>query len=265
MTSTGRGPAPDRPKPGDGGWDRYLDAFHAERPGITETVLGRALADDGRDPYDWLAGALPDEGVVVDVACGSGPLATRLPGRWIGLDRSPAELGVAAAVAPGRAILADATAAPVRPGGASAVACSMALMLVDDPGAAVAEMARLLRTGGLLVVLVPAAAPLTIPDRVRYARLLVALRLRRIPFRHLGLLDDPRPLLGPAGLTVVDAARRRFAFPIAHPDDRLAFARSLYLPGLDDQRWSAARRVTSRWTGTSIGIPLRRLVAAKHD
>jgi SAM-dependent methyltransferase len=258
----------------DGGWDPYLAAFHTERPGITEAILGRAVAaddavgdgdvGDGDDPYDWVAAALPDDGVILDVACGSGPLATRVTGRWIGLDRNPAELGLAASVSPGRVLLADAGSVPVRTGGADAVACSMALMLVDDPRSAVAEMARALRAGGRFVALVPATAPLTIRDRVRYARLLAALRLGRLPFRHQRVLDDPRGLLAPAGLTVVGAERRRFAYPLTGPDDALRWMRSLYLPGLDRHRWQAALSVTSRWTGTSLGLPLRRLVATKH-
>ncbi|MGH9217537.1 MAG: nitrate/nitrite transporter NrtS, partial [Acidimicrobiales bacterium] len=37
----------------------YLAAFHHERPGITEAVLARARAEDGTNPYDWVAEALP--------------------------------------------------------------------------------------------------------------------------------------------------------------------------------------------------------------
>jgi SAM-dependent methyltransferase len=251
------------PEPPEG-WNAYLAGFHMERAGITEAVLDGARSDDGQDPYGWVAEALPDHGLVLDVACGSGPLASRVPGRWVGLDLSPSELDLAAARAPGRVAMGDATSAPVRSRSAEAVACSMALMLLPDPGAALAEMARLLRPGGLLVALVPATAPLTVRDRVRYARLLAALRLRRLPFRHHGVLDDPRTLLAPAGLTLVDVQQRRFAYPLTGPDDGLLFARSLYLPGLDPQRWPAAQRVAGRWTGTAIGIPLRRLVATEH-
>jgi SAM-dependent methyltransferase len=251
------------PELGDG-WNGYLATFHTERPGITEAILGRSRSDDVGDPYDWLIDALPDQGAVVDVACGSGPLATRLPDRWIGLDLSPAELGLAGKAATGRVMVADATAAPVRTGGVDAVICSMALMLLRDPGAAVVEMARLLRVGGLLVALVPATAPLTVRDRIRYARLLAALRLRRLPFRHHGVLDDPGPLLTPAGLTVIDVDQRRFGYPLTHHDDGLLFTRSLYLPKLDQRRRCAAQRITSRWTGTRVGIPLRRLIATKH-
>jgi SAM-dependent methyltransferase len=246
----------------DDGWDRYLARFHGERPGITDAVLSCARGADGRDAYDWLVDALPARGVVIDAACGSGPLATRLAGRWFGLDRTPAEVNRAAAVAPGRAVLADAAAVPARDGAADVVVCSMALMLFDDPGAALAEMARLLRSGGRLAALVPATAPLTIRDRARYLRLLTALRLRRLPFRHPGVLDDGT-LLVRAGLTVVGGERRRFAYPITGPEAAHLWLRSLYLPGLEVHRWHAGLRVAERWVGSDIGLPLRRVVATR--
>lgn len=255
---------PDRPSSGGRSrWEDHLAAFHSERPGITEAVLGRASAGDGTGPYDWVVEALPAGGLTVDVACGSGPLAARVSGRWTGLDRNPSELGLAARVAPGRVVLADAASVPVRDGVADAAACSMALMVVDDPDTAVAEMARLVRVGGRLVALVPATAPLTRRDRARYARLLAALRRRRLPFRHPRVLDDPAHLLSGAGLTVVSVDERRFVYPLSEPEDALRWVRSLYLPDLGRRRCRAAQRVTRRWIGSSIGIPLRRLVATK--
>ena len=251
------------PGANDDGWGGYLAAFHDERPGVTEDVLADASADDGGNPYDWLARALPSDGVIVDVACGSGPLASRTS-RWIGLDRSPAELRLAASIAPRRVVLADAACPPVRDGAADAVVCSMALMLLDNPGAAVAEMARLLRDGGRFAAVIPVTAPLTLQDRMRYVRLLAALRFRRLPFRHPDVLADPRPLLASAGLTLVSADRRRFAYPLAEPGDARLWVRSLYLPRLEPRRLRAAQRITRRWTGSSIGIPLMRLVAAKN-
>lgn len=133
-------------------WSEYLATFHRERPGITEAVLTRARADDGGDPYDWVAEALAGIGVVVDVACGSGPLARRTSGAWVGLDPSRSEVALAAAVAPRRVALADAARVPVRTQSADAVVAVMALMVVDEPDAAVAEMARVLRPGGRLVL-----------------------------------------------------------------------------------------------------------------
>lgn len=246
-------------------WNDYLAAFHTERPGITEAIFRHSRADDGKDPYGWLAEALPEHGTVIDLACGSGPLATRVRESWIGLDHNLAELGLAAQAAPGRVVLADAGAAPLRADGADAVACSMALMVFDDPARVVAEAARLLRIGGRFVAVVPAFAPLTIRDRVRYARLLAALRLLMLPFPRYHVLWHPRPLLTRAGLSVVRSERRRFAYPLTSPDDGLRWVRSLYLPGLNPRRVRAAKQVTQRWSGSSIGIPIRRVVATKNN
>jgi len=248
----------------DDRWDQFLDAFHAERPGITESVLANARDQEGNNPYAWVLDALPERGLIIDAACGSGPLGVRAPRRWIGVDRSLGEAGVAADRAPGRVVVGDATAAPFRSGAAHAVACSMAVMLFDDPAAAVVEMARLLIPGGLLVVLVPTAAPLTIRDRARYARLLGALRLRRLPFRHDEMLDDLPAQLTAAGLAVTSDDRRRFVYPFTGPEAGLTWQRSLYLPDIPPHRTRAAQRVVQRWTGSSIGIPLRRLVTTKR-
>ncbi|MGH9110924.1 MAG: nitrate/nitrite transporter NrtS [Acidimicrobiales bacterium] len=256
------GSADSRHREGDA-WSDYLAIFHRERPGITEAILTRARAEDGRDPYDWVAEALPGDGLVVDAACGSGPLAARVFGDWVGLDRSQAEVGLAAAVAPGQVVLADAARIPVRRQSADSVVAAMALMVVDDPDTAVAEMARLLRPGGRLVALVPATAPLTTRDRARYLRLLAALRLRHLPFRHPGVLHDPQRPLARAGLTVASDERRRFAYPLIEPEDALRWVRSLYLPIVSPRRLRAAQRVTRRWAGSSIGMPLRRVVATR--
>lgn len=245
-------------------WGDYLDAFHGERPGITEAILDATSAEDGADPYDWLADALPDHGTIIDVACGSGPLATRAGSHWIGLDRNASELDLASQAAPGRVVLADVAAVPLRADAADAVACSMALMVFSDPASAMAHVARLLRPGGVFAALVPAYAPLTVRDRLRYGRLLAALRLPRLPFPQDRVLRNPRPLLAPAGLSLVSSERRRFAYPIRRPDDADRWLRSLYLPSLGPRRLHAARQVARRWTGSDVGIPLRRLVATKN-
>lgn len=245
-------------------WNGYLAAFHTERPGITDAVLAQAKGAGDRDPYDWLAEALPGDGLVVDVACGSAPLARRVGRSWIGMDRNPAELHEAARVTSGRVVLADAISPPLRPGTSSAVVCSMALMLVDDPRAVLTEMSRLMRPNGRLVALLPTAGPLSIRDRARYVRLLAALRLRRLPFRHHHVVDDPQTLLATAGLHVVSDERRRFVHRLANPHDAELLVRSLYLPGLGPRRLRAAQRIARRWTGSAIGIPLRRIVATNR-
>jgi SAM-dependent methyltransferase len=211
-----------------------------------------------------VAEALPGDGLIVDVACGSGPLAMRTSGAWVGLDRSRSEVDLAAAVAPRRVALADATRVPVRTQSADAVAAVMALMVVDNPDAAVAEMARLLRPGGRLVTLVPTTAPLTARDRARYARLLAAFRVRHLPLPNPRVLYDPHELLTRAGLAVVSDERCRFAYRLAEPDDALRWVRSLYLPDVSPRRIGAAQRVSRWWVGSSIGIPLRRVVGVRR-
>ena len=78
------------------------------------------------------------------------------------------------------------------------------------------------------------------------------------------MLDDSRPLLTAAGLTVVGAQRRRFVHPITTTDDAAPWTRSLYLPDLQPGRPRAAQRVRRRWAGSGIGIPLRRPGATKN-
>jgi SAM-dependent methyltransferase len=237
-------------------WGPYLAGFHAERPGITEAVLGRATGD----PYGWVLEALPDEGRVVDVACGSGPLAPRTGSRWVGVDRAAEEVVLARRHAPA-VVRADATALPVADASAGAVVCSMALMLLQPLGEALAEVRRVLAPGGRLVVLLPATSPLTLRDRLRYGRLLVALGTRRLPFPGTALLDRPAPLLTAAGLRLTGDARRRFAYPVDDPAAADRFVRSLYLPGTAPERAAAATAVARRWVGSELGLPLRRLVA----
>ena len=233
-------------------WGPYLRRFHRERPGITEAVLACA-SDGGTDPYAWVAEALPPTGVVVDVACGCGPLAPALGPRWVGVDVEPAELALARERAAGRVLRADAGALPVADGGAAAVVCAMALMLVDA-APVLAEIRRVLAPGGRLVALLPATGPLLARDRLRHGRLLLALRTRRLPFPGAGALDG-------SGFRVVADERRRFGLPL---DDEAAadrFVRSLYLPATTARRAARARAVARRWVGSDLGLPLRRIVA----
>jgi SAM-dependent methyltransferase len=244
-------------------WEPYLTAFHASRPGVTEAVLSAARDADG-DPYDWVARALPAGAPVVDVACGSGPLAERLGRRWVGVDRAAEEVALAARRVPGAVLRADATAVPLRDGSATAVACSLGLMLVHRLGAVLAEVRRLLPPEGRFVVLLPATAPVTLRDRLRYGRLLLALRVRRLPFPDPAVVDRPDRTLSAAGFTVMDDDRRRFARPVHTPQDADLFVRSLYVPGVPAGRTTAAAAVARRWVGTDIGLPLRRVVAVRR-
>jgi SAM-dependent methyltransferase len=240
-------------------WDRYVERFHADRPGVTEAVLARSVDDGGRTAYDWVGEDLGD-GVVLDVGCGSGPTRPMVS-RWVGVDRSRAELEVARHHGRGPLVRASAPELPVRDRSVDAGVAVMSLMVIDDPPAVVAELVRVLRPGGLLRVLLPADRPLTTADRVRYGLLLAVLGRRAPPFPRPDVTADPGALLAAAGLDVVSDERRRFRFAVAGRDDAALFVDSLYLPNLGARRVDLARAVVRSARRGDIGIPLRRVEA----
>ncbi|MGH9244873.1 MAG: class I SAM-dependent methyltransferase [Acidimicrobiales bacterium] len=243
-------------------WDAYLADFHRQRPGITEDVLARAHAGS-QTPYSWVADAIEQpRSVVIDLACGSGPLHALVPrARWIGLDTSAAELALARARGAATVVRASAESLPIRSSAAGVVMCSMALMIVHPLGAVLRELARVLRPAGRFVALVPSDRPLTGRDRARYLRMLLALRQRHPTFPNEPLRRDAAEVLSEVGLEVVADERRRFAYAL--PDERATrtLLRSLYLPGVPPARIAAAERVARRWVGHELGLPLRRIVA----
>lgn len=127
-------------------WATYLSWFHERRPGITEDVLAEALADEsGTSPYGWLLSAIPREAVVLDLACGSGPLLLTGSGhRSVGIDRSTGELRRAARRTRSPLVRGDAAALPFANETFDVVVCSMALMLFEPVDAALAEVRRVL-------------------------------------------------------------------------------------------------------------------------
>ena len=99
-----------------------------------------------------MAGPLLGAGRVLDVCCGAGALADELPaGRWLGVDVDPG---------PGRRSPArgrSPTALPVRTSGVDGIALLLALPRLPDLDGVFAELRRVLRPGGTLVLLVPSA------------------------------------------------------------------------------------------------------------
>lgn len=242
-----------------GDWDGYIERFHAGRPGVTEALLGRSVDDEDRTAYDWITEDLP-AGLVVDVGCGSGPTQPMVP-PWVGVDRSRAELDEARRHGRGPLVAASASALPLRDRSVDAAMAVMSLMVIDDPAAAVAELARVLRSGGTLRVLLPTDRPLTAADRARYGLLLAVVGRRSMPFPRPDVAADPGPLLAAAGFEVVSDERRRFRFTVTGRDDADLFIDSLYLPNVSARRVSLARAVTRSSGHGEIGIPLRRVTA----
>ncbi len=246
-----------------GGWAAYLRRFHEANPGITEDVLAHAT-DQGATPYGWVVDAV-GAGPVLDLACGSGPLAPALAGRgWVGVDSSASELANVRQHGTGRVALADAVSVPLPDGVVGTVVCSMALMLVDPVDAALAEVARVLRPGGTFVALLPSTRPRTASDTAHYARLLAVLRRRHLAYPNDDRLVDATGLMGAHSLRLVEDERRRFACRITSPAVGVMCVRSLYLPDVDPGRLAAGEHLARGWVGKELGLPLRRLVAVRE-
>ncbi|MEO7573916.1 MAG: methyltransferase domain-containing protein [Acidimicrobiales bacterium] len=240
-------------------WDGYVQHFHEERAGITERVLRRCLAD-GQSPYEWCAEALKDGGPVLDLACGSGPMADHTS-RWFGTDRSGAELGAARSLGRGPLVRADAGALPVRSASVTCAVCSMGLQVVEPLGTALGELGRVLTPGGQAVALVPAGGPLGWRDALAYVRLQVALRTRiRYPNGPQLAPGAVAAALELVQLRIVTDEQRAFGLSLRAAEDVATLVTSLYLPDVDPPRVAAARRVLARRISTDLAVPLRRLV-----
>jgi len=250
---------------GQGSWEKYVGWFHEHRAGITEEVLSRSFAAGlETDPYGWVEAAVPSRGRVLDLACGSGPLLGAGSGRrWVGVDSSASELGLAAARGRSPVARADARALPFPDESFQAVACSMALMVAQPVEAVLAEVRRVLVPAGKAVFLVPGSYPLSGRDRSRYARALFALRRLAPAYPTRAHLVGLAKRLSRAGLQVVADERACFRYPVKDDYDVRRFFASLYTPGRSSEELERAVRLGRAWAGSTLGIPLRRLVCVK--
>ena len=245
-------------------WSHYLDAFHALRPGITEELLERCSAADGANPYQWLTDGLNRDAQVVDLACGSGPTRPLVGDRWVGIDRSKPELVCARTHGREGLIRGDAIRVSIRDATADAVLCSMALMLIDPCSAALGEINRILTPVGELRILLPATTPLTISDRWNYLTLFAA--TRSVPrFPPTPLRRKAEQTFGAAGLIIISDQSRRFGCPIRTNADADHFVDSWYRPNLPAGATDRKPRHRRSLSSTTIGVPLRRIIARKSE
>ena len=137
-------------------------------------AVSRRLISAWQHPVDWLD--LPHGGTALDVGSGPGNVTASLAeaagpeGLALGVDISEPMLARAVRAEAGPNvgfIRADAQRLPLRDNTVDAVVSLAVLQLVPDPAAALAEMARVLRPGGRLAVMVPTAG-----SAARFCRML---------------------------------------------------------------------------------------------
>lgn len=119
-----------------------------------ETRWGRYAFDRESRAVSRAAGAGRGT-VVVDVGCGTARFTNRMSdaGAWaLGVDCEPAMLGYARGHTAVPLVSADALALPLCDGSVDVALAITVLEFVSDPGAAMAEMARVVRPGGRIVV-----------------------------------------------------------------------------------------------------------------
>lgn len=127
-------------------------------------AISRRLITAWQHPAEWLN--IPSGGTALDVGSGPGSITASLAraagpdGLALGVDISEPMLTRAVRAESGPQvgfIRADAQRLPLRDNTVDAVVLIAVLQLVPDPAAALAEMARVLRPGGGLAVMVPTA------------------------------------------------------------------------------------------------------------
>jgi ubiquinone/menaquinone biosynthesis C-methylase UbiE len=127
-------------------------------------AISRRLLSAWQHPVEWLN--IPPGGTALDVGSGPGNVTASLAraagtgGLALGVDISKPMLARAVRAESGPQvgfIRADAQRLPLRDNTVDAVVSLAVLQLIPDPAAALAEMARVLRPGGRLAIMVPTA------------------------------------------------------------------------------------------------------------
>jgi SAM-dependent methyltransferase len=240
----------------DVNWSEELEALHV---------------DSSRDHFldVWTRTALLDAiaherpGVILDAGCSSGylldDLARAHPGaRLLGVDLVAAGLRRAHALVPrAELLLADVCALPLADASVDAVLSANLLEHVPDDGAALAELLRVLRPGGIAAIVIP-AGPGTydyydafLGHERRYARGELAGRARGFEVvhdTHLGAL------VYPAFWAVKQRNRRRHPHPSA--DERRALVERDIARTQDSRLGALTTRIERALVRRRIPLPL---------
>ncbi|QYN37287.1 methyltransferase domain-containing protein [Pseudonocardia sp. DSM 110487] len=225
-----------------------------------DDVAGRLLrtASDrhGTDPLTWTASPLANANRVLDVCCGSGPLAGEFPGRWIGVDRAPRP-GAEPVVA------GLANALPLCDNAVDGAILLLALPRLSDLDGVFAELRRVLRPTGTLVVVVPSASPRSLAE-------LRTAPVHRTGWTNRSALDQAGWLLAAADFAVLGDDRGAFTLPLPDAATARALVSDLSRAGWwpPDLAADVRERVASGLArragpGRVLPVPLRRLVARR--
>jgi SAM-dependent methyltransferase len=184
----------------------------------------------------------------------------------VGVDLSAAELALAAERGPGPWLRADVLRLPFRNGSVDVVTSSMGLVVVTPLEQVLAEVARVLRPGGVLAAIAPAVRPLG-PRDVRVLTRISG-RLRTKPsFPGNVEIAGFHKALDATGLTRVEDKRERYHFSVRSREDAELMMSALYLPNIRKSRVQAAVEYLEdrlkRRESVEVAIPMRRIVAIK--
>jgi len=210
--------------------DFYASPFGAaysaymERPRLSRLISRVVWGGDSKPYYESMGAVaeVADGGTIVDCPCGAGPALRALRPdtelRYVAADLSPSMLRRARKRAASRGlgrvefIEADAVDLPLRSGSADLFFSFWGLHCFDDPAAALAESARVLKPGGRLV----GSCFVSGHDSLRQ-RLLV--RPGSGDFGQVGTEPEVRASLDTAGFEISAADR---SGPMLHFDARLS-------------------------------------------
>lgn len=187
----------------------FFDLWSAsyDRPGLQQTTY-RPIHDA---VLERLEGLSPDQ--VLDLGCGTGQLTERLcttfpSAEVIGVDLSDGMLERAAErlddVETARSagfVRANAQCLPLAPGTLDVITCTESFHWYDDQAAAVAELSRVLRPGGRLVIASIATVTGFADEAIQKATAVAGRQVRAIPKRKL------RRLLEAGGFDVTHQGR----------------------------------------------------------
>lgn len=188
--------------------EKYLVAFHNQRPGVTTKAFGHLSAISGNQTfsssYACLADAVPHSEnrlSLLELGCGDGYLLQYLVEKninLIGIDLSNAELRAAQSRLGSNSslYLCPAQSLPLKSESIDVVLSHMALMLMDDIAAVLTESKRVLKRGGVFSAIIGRRFLLGPVNDILIPLLVEAMNCEALPPLRLGgaVLRQPNSL-----------------------------------------------------------------------